>query len=224
MTDATPYVALNGKRVTQAHVTIPYYGAWVADVTLAVFDEIDTSETLTIGNLSLKGAVYRVASFAGALSARIVAGGAGWRQTVPAQGYYNPKGINASIVLRDAAALVGEQVNIASDYSLGTQYARENAPASRVLAQLAGPEWWIDNSGVTQIGSRPSTAITTPFQLLHWYGGKGSFQLATEDVASWMPGNTFTNSIMAPVVATIGVTEIVAGNDGKVRLTVLSTS
>jgi hypothetical protein len=116
---------------------------------------------------------------------------------------------------------VGEQISVASDSTIGTLFAREAAPAERLLRQLAGASWWVDTRGVTQVGPRTSMAITSAFTVVQWSGAKGSFEIATEIVGDWMPGNTFT----APTVSgtqTIGLTTIDADNDGKIRLTVLA--
>lgn len=222
MTDG-PHLAINGQRVISLRLTIPYYGAWVADVVLAQSTPIAPPVTLTVGTLTLLGAILRVASFGGSRSARLVAGYGGWRKTIPAQGYQKSSGVNASLVLRDAASIVGEQVSVANDASLGSAFTRESAPAERVLRQVAGSEWFIDPKGVTQIGPRTSVAVTSSFTVVQWSGAKGQFEIATEDIAQWMPGNTFT----APTVSgtqTIGLTSIVAENDGKLRLSVLAAS
>lgn len=218
---AGPYLALNGRRVVSANVMIPYYGAWCADVTIAVSDVIPLAATLTLGNLTLTGTVYRMASFSGARSARIVGGGAGWRKTLPAFAYANPAGIRASLVLGDAATLVGEKVNVMSDAIVGKTFVRESAPAERLLRQLGGSEWWIDPSGITQVGPRASGAITTQFLINDWSGAKGWFSVSTETISDWMPGRTFSNANVTKAQQ-IGMTTIIASNDGKLRVNVLS--
>lgn len=218
---AGSFLSLNGRRVVSARVTMPYYGAWVADVVLAISDTIPLSAALVLGDLTLSGTIYRMSSFSGARSARIVGGAAGWRKTIPAQAYVRPSGIAMSLVLGDAAALVGEQVRIANDVILGTTYVRENAPAERLLRQLAGPTWWIDPSGVTQVGTRAGGAITSPFQIVEWSGGRGFFEVATETLSDWMPGRTFSNANVTKSQQ-IGMTTYLADNTGKLRVLVLS--
>lgn len=217
----TPFAALNGKRIQVAHVTIPWYGTWCADVTLAVPDVIPLVSTLTLGDLTLTGSVFRMASFSGTRATRIVGGAGGWRRVIPSQGYSNPKGIPLSLLLSDAAALVGETVRVQSDYIVGTNYARETAPASRLLRQLAGQQWWIDNAGVTQIGNRTIAPIGTPFQVTDWSGGRGWFQIATENLSDWVPGRTFANYAVTKAQQ-IGLTMIAMDNDGKLRVQVLT--
>jgi hypothetical protein len=217
-----PYISLNGQRTTSAVITIPFYGAWIADVVLALTASIPTQSRLTVGNLSLVGNVYRMATYVGSRSARIVGGFGGWRKVLPPQYYQNLGGIRLSTVLGDAAISVGEKINVASDISVGTSYARETGPASRLLRQLAGPEWWVDNVGTTQIGSRPSSQITSPFEVAAWSGARGMFEVSTETVGDWMPARTFQSSNIS-TQQTVGVTIVESNNDGKLRLTVLNT-
>lgn len=217
------FAELNGNRIISGTVTIPYYGLWTADVALAAAGPLPLLCTLTIGNLTLQGAVYRSASFTQSRSARLVGGFGGWRKNVPAQAYYNPRGINMSLPLRDAAALVGERVQVANDPIVGTSFVREAAPAERLLRLMAGPEWYVDVNGVTQVGTLRATGrITTPFSPIDWSGGKGRFEIATETYADWLPGRSFTSSNIS-VAQFVGMTTFQMGNDGVVRLFVLSS-
>lgn len=215
------YAVINGKRLASARITMPFYGVWCADVVLAVPDTIALSCTIQLGDLSLAGTIYRMASFSGSRSARVIGGAAGWRKIIPAQAYSKAQGIPMSLILGDAASLVGERINLAQDQLLGTTYVRETAPAERLLRQLAGPEWWVDNTGITQIGTRPGSAITSPFTMVDWSGGKGRFEIATETLSDWLPGRKFSNSNVS-TQQQIGMTSFVMDNDGKLRVTVLS--
>lgn len=220
MTDL--FFSVNGVRATSGVITIPYYGLWVADVVLATTTPVSNLCSLVVGNLTLQGAAYRMASFAGARSVRLTGGYGGWRNPVPFQEYSNPGGVRLSTVLGDAARSVGERVAVQADVSLGTYWFREAAPASRVLRLLAGPTWWVDPAGITQVGTRTSTAITSQYLINDWSGAKGKFEVSTEDYASWMPGNTFSNELVT-TPQTISMTIIEADNDGVLRLQVLST-
>jgi hypothetical protein len=224
-------LALNGVQVGTTDITIPYYGIWSADVALNAPTSLPSTPgglTLTVGNLSLLGTAFRAASFAGARSARLVGGYAGWRQAVPPRSYTNPVGNTLAMILADLAASVGEKVNLVTPATLSGLMVQEGStaanpvPASRLLRQLAGALWWIDPSGVTQIGPRPATAITSPFTVAAWSGSSGSFEIATEDPASWMPGATFSSDTVTPT-QTVSSVRISSGNDGVMRLRVLST-
>ncbi len=192
---------LSGVRIVSGTVTLPYYRLWSADVVLALTDSVaagGAQVTLTLGDLSLVGTIVRAASFSGSRSARIVGGYGGWRKTVPARSYSNAAGVALSLVLRDLALDAGEQVNIAADASIGTAYARQPAQAQRVLEQFAPCGWWVDAAGVTQVGARASSPIASAFDVVSYSGGKGTFTIATEVLADWVPGRTFT----APTVTT----------------------
>lgn len=217
------YSTLNGARISSATITIPYYGAWVADVIVATADVIPSQGPLVVGDLSLFGTIYRQAAFAGSREVRVVGGYGGWRNTLPAQTYQSASGVKLSVVLGDAAAIVGEKIKIANDGTLGTIFVRENAPAERLLRQLAGAVWWVDSSGKTQVGPRPVSKVGNPFSAIGWKGGAGRVEIATEVLSEWMPGATFSNGTVTPA-QTIGMTSIEVDNDGVLRLVVLVTS
>jgi hypothetical protein len=215
---------IEGRVVSDGSITIPFFGAWVGDVSLPVQDPpLPDSVAVVVGDLTLRGTVVRQAGFAGGRKARIVAGGGGWGKTIPSKGYSHVIGVKASTILGDAARACGESIVLDSDSTLGTSYAREEAPAERCLRLLVGDEWWIDNDGVTQTKARESTAVVAPFTLVSRDGALDRFEIATESIAGWLPGRTFTSpTVIDP--QTISSVTIEAGNDGKLRLHVLGTS
>jgi hypothetical protein len=219
------YASLNSQQIVSASINIPYYGTWAGDVIVAGTATVPSSQggcTIVFGNLTLVGTAYRMSSFAGSRTVRLVGGYAGWRQVVASKAYANSAGVKLSMVLRDAAGEVGEQLTLAQDTTIGPFYIRENAPAQRVLRQLAGPTWWMAMTGVTQVGPRTTTNVSTPFTVVDWNGGKGVFDIATEDNQSWMPGNTFMTDTVNEV-QTIGMTTLLSDNKGTLRMRVLST-
>lgn len=201
-------------------IAIPYYGTWAADVALASQDTISSACTLVIGDMTLRGTAYRMASFSGSRTVRIVGGYGGWRKDVPSQSYQNPSGVFLSMVLGDAAKIVGEQLSLSSDVNLGQFYVREAAPAQRLLRQLAGPLWYVDTAGVTKVGARTTGTITSPFQVISWSGSQGKFTIATENYSDWMPGKTFTSTTVTSQ-QTVSMATFTLENDGKLRLDVL---
>lgn len=220
------YASLNDQQIVSGSITIPYYGAWAGDVTISQSSASIPSTgggcTLVFGNLTLVGTAFRTATFAGSKSIRLVGGYAGWRTSVMSKAYANNAGVRLSMVLKDVASEIGESLSLAADTTIGPFYIREAAPAQRVLRQLAGPIWWIDPTGVTQVGPRSTLNITTPFQVINWSGAYGSFDVATEDNVSWLPGNTFSSSTV-PETQTISMTTLEVTNEGKLRMKILST-
>lgn len=215
------YFSANGIRVSAGSLEIPYLGAAVADVTFPSAITLTAPVTLTVANLSLKLGILRQAQFAGGATARLVAA-PGWALTVPAKAYANPAGVPLSMVMRDVARTIDETVSIAQDRTVGLFYVRQTGPAARLLEVLGGPLWWVDNAGVTQIGPRASSAITSAATVVDYAGGMGWLTVATEDLASWRPGATFaSNTVLSPI--TVSATRIHTDNDGTLRLEVLTT-
>lgn len=217
----TDFASFADERAITVEVCMPRYGLWSADVVLASSAPIPSvASPLVIGDLTLLGTVFRAASFAGARSARVVGGYGGWDNSVPAQDYRGAN-VRVSTVLRDAATAVGEKIQIdMTDSALG-RFTRANGPASRVLRLISGDSWWVAPDGVTHAGPRPGGPITSEYQVINWGGRTGRFQIATEHIADWLPGRTFTAP--ADGVQTIGYTEISMTNQGKLRLEVLAS-
>lgn len=235
------YAAVGTTRATSVQLTMPTFGRWSADVVLAEdVEQAATGVTLTVGNLTLVGAVTRQAGFAGARRLQLVGGAGGWDEDVTAREYRGggsaltttdthgaaagvaAGGVLLSTILRDAALEVGETVKLATgvDRIVGPFYVREVGPASRVLRQLVDRQWWIDGAGVTQIGPRPSARVASDFLIDNYEGAKGRVTISTEDLASWMPGATFSNALIADTQTASSVS-VVMGEGGKLRLEVM---
>ena len=225
------YLDLSGARVVKVDLELPYAGAPVADLELALpaQNRFSGQYTLTIGNLALLMTPLRGGSFAGESKVRLVGGFGGWQKGATAQGYQNPNGLQASTILQDTATACGEQVAVVSDNAIGLFWSVEGAPARAAkILRLLCPLWWIDPAtGITQCccapkSTRTATAIKSDFEALSWDPGRGIFDIATEDPGSWQPGNTFTNPFLV-ATSTISSTRIVCSGEGEMRLSVLST-
>lgn len=197
----------------------PYWGTWSADVVLALGASLPaTAAPLVIGDLTLTSTVVRSATFAGARSARLVGGHGGWGKDVGDQDYRGAS-VKASTVLQDAAASVGEQIAMdAVDTNL-QRFTREAGPASRVLRQVAGASWWMAADGVTHIGPRSGVAVKGEFVVISWSGRVGKFEIATETLSEWVPGNTFTDP--SGGTQTISSVSIDSAANGTLRVGVL---
>jgi hypothetical protein len=215
------FATMAGERIVTMTLDLPLIGAWVADMVIAIAQPIASGvQPLVLGNLNLMGTVYRQAAFGGLVNARVVGGGAGWNKTTQARGYNAVGGVTLSLVLNDLAAEVGEKVAILNDTLFGNHFMRLADTASNTLRAIAGPIWWVDSSGITQIRARPSPSVKTAFEVENYDGGRGSLVVSTEDYASWAPGANFSGPTL-PATLTIATVRHEIANDGKARMHVL---
>lgn len=182
---------LNGARVTAARVTLPAWGAWYADASVDGAVSLSGSVELKVSDLTLRGTVLSGGpeKEKGRSHYRIVAGAGGWGRTIKAKSYANDAGVKVSTVLTDAAVAVGETLAISTDARTGPAFVRPEAPASRVLEQLAPAGWYVDEAGTTRLGKRATTTLNTsvprvkPLDL-----ALGTLTLAPDKIAALLPG------------------------------------
>jgi hypothetical protein len=215
------FATFGGVYVVSGDLTIPTYGAWSASINFAADDDIPANGNLVIGDLVLRGHVYRQSPFAGSRQALVVAGAGGWLRSVEARHYKLSSGVRKSLLLQDAAAEVGETVNVTSSEIVGNDYVRSKGPASRVLRELAGANWYIDTAGVTQLGAWPSKSIASPFVVINQWGGEGKVHIATENYADWLPNASFASSLLSGTF-TVNAVRYTFQDDGTARLEVLT--
>lgn len=217
------FAQLNGQRVIEGRIVIPAFGAPHASVTL------DSAATLPAKGLSLSLAALTLVmtpwfpptSYQARTSIKLIAGFGGWKMPLKDKGYVSTGGVRLATVLGDAAKEVGEQIQIATDRSLGQIYSRErNTPASTHLNYLLYHNWRIDPDGVTRDGQRPTSKVLSSFTIQDFDGAKRSATIATENPEDITPGRTLTNVTMGGATWTInGVTHTIS--QGAVRTEVL---
>ncbi len=200
------YATLNDFGISHLHLVIPSRGLWTADVVLdrsVTMSDLAGAVTLKLGdNFVLVGTVFRAGDFTGAAGYRVVGGAGGWMKLLPAKAYQSPAGVKLSAVVSDTARAVGETVNVQQDSTVGNFFIRENqAPASRVLNALA-PSWWVNPAdGVTQVGTRAQTQITSQFDTLPVADGTslllGRIVVATDKPEEWIPGRQFQSLVVS---------------------------
>ncbi len=196
------YAALNGTPVTRARIVLPLTGIWHADVWLDRVVDVSGSQTLAVGPWSGTCSVLRAIDFAGQRMLRLV-GGAGKWPSIPTTPLFWA-GAQLSTILGDVASAVGEQVNVVSDRTVSPFYVMDGAtPASTVLQDLAGDGWWMDLAGVTQIGTRPTPTIASPFTLRDVDGPPGVYHVETEALNDWVPGASFSCPTGSGVVSRV---------------------
>lgn len=183
---------LAGQTVTHARVHIPAWGvSWVEAA-------IDTDEVPISGAAVFKMADLTIAGTimsggtgpAGRARYRLAAGAGSWGKTVAEKSYANDAGIKASTVLGEAAKDCGETIDAATfpDTRLGPAYAREKAPASRVLETVAPGRWYVGEDGITRIGKRPQTVLPPDVQIASIDRAFGTVEMSADSVAGLLPG------------------------------------
>jgi hypothetical protein len=216
------WASINGTRITRGSLLLPLLGLWVCDAALPVATVVTNPVTVIVGNLVLTGTVYRNDSFGGEQILSVQGGFGGWNKSLDKYAFQSGGGVSLSQVLTVTAMQAGEKVSVLQDTKLGNAYYRKKGLASNTLRYLA-PSWWVDPlTGVTQVGARPSTSITSDFTVEAFDLARGHSVVATEDVASWAPGNTFLNPFMSST-KTIGFVRVAMNDGGTPRLGVLNT-
>jgi hypothetical protein len=188
------FATLTGIDVLAGRVTVPYSGAWHADLVLCTPIDVPGPQTLLLGTVAWTCAYVRDIAFAGRRGVRVVGGLGGWRTTIPAK-QYGGGFIPTQAVLADAAAACGELPPVVSPTlppTLGAGWCRGQDVAGATLQRVAGDAWWVDPvSGVVQTGPRVPTSIVSPFVLLDLDGATGVISIATDFPGDWAPGATF---------------------------------
>lgn len=184
----TLYASLGDIPVVHGMLTIPLSGIWMADVVLIDPTDVTGPQVLQIADQKFKCTPVRAISFAGARGVRLVGGAAGWRTEIPAK-FYSPN-TTVKIVLDDAAAAVGEEID-ATDTTVLPNYVRRKGEAASVLNDRLGSTWWMDFDGVVQTVPRIGTPIGSDYVAEMVIGAAGIWRIATETVSDWVPARTF---------------------------------
>lgn len=215
-----PYASLAGRRLSRVAVSIPYYGAWTADVDT----EEDVPDTgivsLVLAGLTLRGTIVERGSFAGDRRSRVVAGGAGWRTTVQPRGYSQPAGVPVSLVLGDVATEVGETLADTPSDAWRPHYARPRGAASCTLRELGGPLWWVRPDGRTTFAARDPSPIVSPITVVSRDPATRRVVVATEHPEDWTPGRAFS-TITTPQLSVYHA-RITSEDSGTMRVEVLT--
>jgi hypothetical protein len=211
------YVALDGVPVIHGAIVLPFSGIWMADLVLSEPKDLTGPQVLTIADESYKCTPVRAVNFSGARGTRVVGGAAGWRKVIGPRQYSST--VMLGTVLRDAANAVGEQIAVDVDRQIGTNYIRSQGPATMALNALLGASWWMDPAGVVQTKARTVTPIVGDFTAMRVTGASGIWEIATEGVADWTPGRSFSGPTSSGVISR--VEHKIA--KGKLRTLVMST-
>jgi hypothetical protein len=198
------YVAVDGIRCTSLRLVAGERGPWVAEANLESDAAVSGQVTITVGDLSLVGAVDVGGTYAMQRKVRIVAGRGAWARSVPAKDYANDAGIKARLIADDAARAVGEQIGTFTPSSerVGVHYARAAGAASTALEGVIGSAlWWVDYVGVTQVGPRAAATVDPNLYEVTAYDPRsGVVTLTTETPSAIVVGRTIAKNLDAPLV------------------------
>lgn len=190
------FCTVNEYRVSKIDVYAPWTGAWYADV---VLDDGDATlsglVTITIGTLRLVGTIDPATSGSFVLQRhfRVVAGAGQWGKRLGPENYYLEPTVSRQSIAADLARETGEtlaaELNFPGD-DLGPHFVRRAGLASLALERLASPgkTWWIDQLGVTHVGTRPlDIAEPGTYQTLNYTPTSRTAEIGLDDpVALWV--------------------------------------
>lgn len=203
--------SLAGYTATRCRVHRPAWGVWWAEVELASSASLSGSVTLQLADLTAVGTIMnRASSESQTRSTWFVAGGAGgWGSEIAAESYANDAGVSKATVMRDAARAAGETLDETGvSGTIGAYYVREAAPASRTMHVLAPRGWYVDDDGVTRIGSRAASTFGGRAPVVEEYSDLGIVVVAALEIAAIAPGCTIAGITAVDVEHTLDASEL----------------
>jgi hypothetical protein len=178
--------SVNGNRITRLSVRFPWSGVWSAE---GDFDQalptpsLSGSALVTIGQLQLQGAFDSAltGTFVQQSKFHVHGGVNGWTTRLIAKPYHSDAGVLATTIVQDLARETGETLGDLSAIAgliVGNDFVRQRQPAAETLSWLLGPsrQWFVDESGVTQIGMRAPLEIQGNYEVLDF---DARFKVAT---------------------------------------------
>jgi hypothetical protein len=175
-------IDVSGVRAVSCRLVMPWRGAWFADIDIDPDSAPVTEADIPTGQVTvtltpnaagatpivLTGTVDPLASgrFVSTVRVRVLAGGGGWGNQVPGQHWNSPEGgVSAQTVEEATAGLVGETIHDPSPVSLGFDWVRTQGPASAIFADRP---WYVDLTGVTQVGTWPTAQPDATLEIREW--------------------------------------------------------
>ena len=190
-------ITVNGLRATLCALTIPRFGAWVADVDVDSAEAITGAVTLAIDDASWSGAVARGGLVNGSWHGRLVGGAGGLSTALSALAQ---RGSTLGTVLADALREAGETIAADADdldavAPLWHRIAGAASIAVGDVARAAGYAWRVRADGRVWLGSDAWTALTPTgaVDVVEEYPAAGRYVLAG-DTLGIVPGVTLTLS------------------------------
>lgn len=197
-------IQVGGVTAVKARLFMQWRGQWTLDVDLdpaqpATSADVPSGQvTTTIGdNVTLVGTVDPRLSgrFVAAVKAHIIAGGAGWDRHVPAQDFQSTGGVSALAVENATAQIVGETINDPQPVSLGLRWERMADAASTIFTN-PDRDWYVDPSGITQVGAWPAATPDPSVEVLSFDPSRQTATISA--TALVLPGTVLTDSADPP--------------------------
>jgi len=187
---APAFAFVNDLPVAAMLLHVTSRGAWFADIDLEDDGDVAAGAcVLLIGDTTLRGSVMPDFNGTRGLQRklRIIGGGGGWGTLIAGKGYHNDAGIKAVTAARDVALAVGESFGalVPEKALLGVDYIRRAGLASRALEEVIGNvPWYVDYSGLTQVGARAGNAPTAEdYEVLEYNPRTHVAELAVDSLA-----------------------------------------
>lgn len=195
---SAPFATMNDHIVTFADVTIPRGGAVSATVRLALPIALTGRVSLVVGDMTIVGTVARGGVAVGDAEYLVIGGANGWHRAVKEKGYRNDAGVKLSTVVQDAAALVGETVEVAEDRRLGAAWTRLDDSASDVL-YATSPGWHVGLDGVTRLAPRKGADVSASYDVTAYHPAARTVELGCETPGAILPGDRLVRGLPAPM-------------------------
>ncbi len=204
----------NGVPLTYCRVTVPFVGRVTIEARAPEDVPAPSGGILfTVADLAITATPWRSGMFAGAWSCMARGGRGGWGKTLPSRSYVSPVGVVNAQIYADAAREVGELPPVVQfPQTVGQFYSRPRGPATRVFDLITGEQaWWVDPTGVTQIGFRPPGVVAAPFDLIEADRAQGRLIVATDNPAAFAPGLTMVD----PLQGSFAINAVVWTSNGS---------
>jgi hypothetical protein len=206
---------LGTRRIQEVELHWPEYGAALARVTTEAGSVPVGPATLTIGDLSLVGAVLpdRAGEDAPASWSGVWKSGAAWDTVLPVKPpHQSDDGVRLKTVIAALVLECGSPAIVApADRALGAHWCRPKRDAAGLpwtgadeLAALARARallpWWVTAAGVTRFDARPAGTITAASRVSGRSLTRGVRTIGVDSPVAFAPGLTFEGARIARII------------------------
>lgn len=172
----------------RAVVHIPAWGVGWVDVGLIDDAELSGAVDFVLNDITIRCAVKSGGTDDTRSAYRVAFGAGAWHDDVPSKGYSDDAGAKVSVILRDLADAVGEQIGTLPSTRLGPHYARAEGSASRTINGLLPKSWYVDFTGITQTALREPTTYTGDGVITEIDPAMGIVDVVTDVLSDLVPG------------------------------------